>query len=126
MPAGEGLAQRGGLDNSFVGELLVGWGHDAQSRWRLIPSRHTGSLCRKLAHGVPISAVIRTISLRRLLLQPSLDNASLLFPDVQALLQVFLHDGVLCNEAWGQAGQSNLLDAEAVSSSQSRACSGRA
>lgn len=36
VTAGEGLIKRSGLDHAFMGELLVGWGYDAQS-WRGLP-----------------------------------------------------------------------------------------
>jgi hypothetical protein len=101
MSTGEGLAQGRRLNNPLVGKLLVGRRYDAQSWWGFIAPWHARSLRGELGTTVLILAVVGAIAFGRLLLKPCLDNAPLLFPNIDALLQMFLHDGILSHEPRG-------------------------
>lgn len=67
------VAQRGRLDNSLIGKLLVGGRNDGEARG-LISSRHAGGLGGELRHGI----FIGTVPFGRLLVKSSFDNVSLL------------------------------------------------
>lgn len=75
LSAGEAVAQRGRLNNSLVGELLVGGRNNRQARGGLVSARHTGRLGSKPRHRV----LVGTVTFGRLLVKSGLDNVSLLF-----------------------------------------------
>lgn len=54
MPTGERLAERRGLDHPLVGECLVRWGDDAESRRRATLARQARRLRHELA--IPVGA----------------------------------------------------------------------
>lgn len=120
LSAGKAVAKRRGLDDSLVGELLVGGRNDGQAWRRPVSSRHTRCLGSEPTHRV----LVRAVPLGRLLVESSLDDVSLLLSNRHTSLQLLLHDGVLCDKAWGEAGDTDLLDAQAVAGSQ-RPCGGR-
>lgn len=124
VSAGEGLAKRSRLNDTLIGKVFVGRCHDAQSRRRLVASRHAGRLCGELVHSL-VLAGIWSVTLCRLLLQTSLNDLALLLPHAQTALQLLLHGGVLCDEAGRQTGEANLHDTESVSFARksSRLCS---
>ncbi len=109
VPAGERLAQRSGLDDSFMRELLVRRCYDAQSRGSSTLLGKTGRLGRELS-SVPVG-VVRPVSLRRLLLQSLLNDLPLVVANRQATLELLLHDGILRDETGRKAGDTNFLDA---------------
>lgn len=110
VAAGEGLAERCGLDDAFVGELLVRGSHDAKpGRCAALP-REAGRLCCKGT----VLELVAAVTLGRLLLSPLLNDLLLMLPNVHAALDVLLHDGVPRHKARRQAREADLLDAESA------------
>lgn len=113
VSAGECLSERRGLDDALVGKLLVRRRNNGQAG--LIPTRQAGRLGDEVVAVVVLRTVDGSIaSLSRLLLQPRFDNVPLLFPHGHAALELLLHDRVLRHKAGREAGQANLLDAQAT------------
>lgn len=85
MPAGEALIERCGLDDSFVGELLMGGGHNGQSIWRpFLGSRgRFQARTKRIVCGASIAIRIGRFGC---FLQPRLDDVPLLVPDRDASL----------------------------------------
>lgn len=102
VAAGEGLVERGGLDDSLVGKLGGGRGHDGEAG---------GSALAGLGHPHGLGGLH---AVRAGVLGGSLhalfDDGALLVPDGEAALQLLAHDGIVGLEAGRQAGQTDVLE----------------
>lgn len=125
MAAGERLAQRCGLNHSFIGKALCSWCHDGQSGWRFVAARHAGSFGGKCRRRRLTTGSVRTVSLCRLLLvQSLLDEMALLVPNAHAALELLLHQRIFRNKTWRKASDANLLDTETISRGQRTSSAG--
>lgn len=111
MSSCEGLVERGGLNHSLVGKLLVRGGDDAQS-WRRLPLRMPWGLGGK-SRGTSF-ALLRAlhggVAWLGSLLQAQLDDVSLVLSHRDAALQLLPHRGVLRDEAGRQACQTDIVN----------------
>ena len=96
MAAGEGLVQGRGLDDALVGKLFVrGWYDGKAGRWPFL--RCHGRL--QTSKRRPIRTVAAALGRLCVLLQPRLDDVSLLVANGDASLQLLSHARILRLEA---------------------------
>lgn len=115
VTARERLVQRRRLDDALVGELLVRGRDDGQSGGRFAarcPGGFHGSEGAGAGH--LLGAVDGRVAGAGGLLQPRLDDVTLLLADGDAALELLAHCGVLGHEAGGEAGEPDVLDGEAA------------
>lgn len=120
--AGECLAKRGGLDDALVGEMLMRRGDDAKARRGLVPAGHARRFGSELAEHVLVPSLVWAVTLGRLLLESGLNDMALLLADAHAALKLLLHYRILGHEAWGEAGQADLLDAQPIPRREGPTC----
>jgi hypothetical protein len=107
VPARERLAERSGLYHSLVGKLLVRGRNNAQTRRSFIPPGHPW---RPRGKRLPVPRALGAITLCRLLLQPRLNDLSLMPLHADAALQLLLQKRILGNEPRRQTSFANFLD----------------
>lgn len=105
----EGLVNGGRLNHPLVGKLNVRGRGNGKAWRRLLPAGGVGSLQRPAKGAgilLPRIFVGRTLSA---VLLAGLDDLPLPFPDVHTPLKLFAHRGIVCVEAWRQAGEAEVL-----------------
>jgi hypothetical protein len=112
MAASEALIERCGLNYSFICKLFMRWSYDTES-WRSLPSRcswcfHSSRSC----HLTFFRTFHWRISWLCGLLQPRLDNMSLLFSNRNATLQLLPHCWILRHKPWRKTRESNVLNSQ--------------
>lgn len=110
--AGEGLVEGSRLYHALTSKMLVGRRDDGKAWGCLVPPRHARSF------GGKVVLVNWAVALGRLLLQSRFNDVALLLAHRHATLKLFLHNGVLSDEARRQARDANLLYPEVISRSK--------
>lgn len=98
------------LNNPLVRKLLMGWRHNAQSRWCFSSG---GCRCFRAArtrHVSLLGTLHRCISWLGCLEQSRLNYMSLLLSYRDTPLQLFSHCGILCNKAGRETSKANILN----------------
>jgi hypothetical protein len=111
MPSCETLIQWSRLNYSLVGKLFVRRCDDAQS-WGGLSFRSHGGFPSEAAKISLFGTFRWRIAWLGRLLQARLDELSLLFSDRYTSLQLLPHGRILCDETWGETGQSHVLDSQ--------------
>src|SRR4051812_6910011 len=108
---GEGLVDRGGLDYSLIGKLLVGRRGDRETWGRALPSGGGGGLHGSLGGGhITVTGLIIVPWGFSAVLLACFDDLSLPLPYVDSPLKLLTHGGVLGVEARRQAGKADILN----------------
>lgn len=97
VASSKGLTKWRRLNYTFIGKALMRWRDDTQACRGLVATGHAWRFSCELI-GAAILGTVHGFTLARLLLKSCLDDATLLFANVEALLEMLLHDRILCHE----------------------------
>lgn len=125
LTACEALAQRGRLNHTLVGKLLMRGSDDGKARRCALPTIHESRLFGRVLAAVPGVVLVRVraeVLIDLLLVQTLNNDFALLLTNRHAALQLLLHDRVLRNESWREAGKANFFYAEAFATRHANGC----